>query len=129
MRKTFVAPLLIATLLFASGPVQASERGRHLFAMGLVTMALLTWGCIGTALYLRYSYAPNADTLMDFKRAASAQDTLFLVGGILQVPSLGITVAGSLTAFRDEPRSALLDLRPSLMVTGNGAGFGLGGRF
>ncbi len=129
MRKTIVAPLLIAALLLASGPAYASPSGRRLFALGLVTMALLTWGCLGTAIYLRYSYAPNADNLMDFKRAANAKDDLFLVGGILTVPSIAITVAGSLLAFRDEPRTALRDLRPSLMVTGNGAGFGLGGRF
>ncbi len=129
MRKTFVAPLLIVALLLASGPAHASPSGRRFFALCLVTMALLTWGCIGTALYLRYSYAPNADNLMDFKRAANAQDDLFLVGGLLTVPSLAVTVAGSLLAFRDEPRTALRDLRPSLMVTGNGAGFGLGGRF
>ena len=124
MRKRIVVPLLLAALVSA-GRAEASTRQRALYASIVALLAVTATGLLASGIALYYA-APQASTLMTFKREDSAaEDYLIPAGAILMIPSLIFTIAGSQLFDMRSDSSSRITLAP---VSG-ALGLGLGGRF
>jgi hypothetical protein len=120
MNRRLVAALLLGCLLTCS-PAQASERTRAIYASVVTVISVLAAGCLATGLALRFE-APNADTLMTYKREVSAGSDLTTAGGIIMAPAAVFAIVGGLflTARDPAPRG-----RVSLVPSVSGGATGL----
>src|SRR5579871_6059554 len=111
MRALVAAAVLVS---LAAAPARAERKQRVAYAVGATVGNALGLALLAGGIALRFE-APNADTLMVFKREASASDTLIGVG-------TAVVVLGALFDLRESPRVGLF-------VSPSGGGLAWSGRF
>jgi hypothetical protein len=115
-------PIVLA-LLLASAPANATSTHRGIYVGVLTLLGVVAVGCLSSGIALRFE-APNAETLMTYKREVSASGTLTIVGGIALVPTAIFAALGGTFLIRRETRAQV-----SLLPSRSGATVGLAVNF
>ena len=125
MRARVIIPVLIAVVLSAN-VASAKTSHRAIYASLVTLLSVVAAGCWISGAVLHYK-APEADTLMTYKREDGASAALLSVGIAMTIPTAIFTIAGSqLFDLRGEKDS---DHGISLAPVSGALGLGLQGHF